>query len=70
MATPKAASTIYFLSGKTLAVVETLDVVTAGYVCPIPGGALVGAHSTVTVTEPSGAKHWVNLWLVERVGPA
>jgi hypothetical protein len=67
---PKAASTLYFPSGKTLSVVETVDAVTNGYTCPIPGGVVVGAHSTAIVTEPSGAKHWINLWLVERVGPA
>lgn len=70
MTNPKPASTIYFVSGKTLAVVDTLATITSGYSCGFPGGVSVGAHSTIVVTEPSGDKHWINLWLVERVGPA
>ncbi len=57
MANPKPASRLYFVSGKTLDVVEVLIKVCPGTQPPW----------TATVTEPSGAKHWVNLQHVERI---
>ncbi len=57
MANPKPASRLYFASGKTLDVVETLAIICPGTQPPW----------TVRVTEPAGGKHWVNLRYVERV---
>lgn len=70
MANPKAVSTLYFSSGKTLDVLETVAQITALVPPAVPMGTYRLSPSVVTVTAPAGDQHWVQMRHVERISPA
>lgn len=68
MANPKPNATLYFLSGKTLDVVETCTQIAA--LCgwntpPVPPAAV-----QVTKPDATGTRVWVNVRALERMEPA
>lgn len=59
--TPKMLASIYFASGATLQVQETVDIITSQQGWPAPG--------TWRVTRQDGGKVWINVFNVERIEP-